>query len=50
VLDPENKPVRTGEQVRQELEGYLEGIREESERSGRLSMLYEKIRKVTLKL
>lgn len=47
VLDPESKPVRTGEQVRQELENCLAGIREESKASERLGGFYAKMRKVT---
>jgi hypothetical protein len=48
LLDPEGKPERSGDQVRQELFAYLDEVQQESEHSPRLHRFYHKIKKNTL--
>jgi hypothetical protein len=48
LLDPEDKPDRSGAQVQQELFAYLDSIPQESQLSPRLSRFYAKIRQTTL--
>ena len=48
ILEPEDKPVRTGEQVKQELQTHIEAIVQQSERNPRLSEIASKIKKTTV--
>jgi hypothetical protein len=48
LLDPEDKPDRSGAQVQRELFAYLDDIPQESRLSPRLSRFYAKIRQTTL--
>jgi hypothetical protein len=47
ILEPEDKPVRTGEQVSQELQTHIEAIVQQSEGNPRLSEIASKIKKTT---
>jgi hypothetical protein len=47
LLDPEEKPDRSGAQVQQELSAYLEDIAQQSQDSPRLSRFCHKIQKTT---
>ncbi|MFN2253592.1 MAG: transposase [Candidatus Promineifilaceae bacterium] len=48
ILDPENNPPRSGEQVRQELFAYLDDISQEIQVHPRLPAFYQKIHQTTL--
>jgi hypothetical protein len=48
ILDPEHRPVRSGEEVRQELLAYLVEIEQESQDISCLHNFYQKIHKTTL--
>jgi hypothetical protein len=48
ILDPEQRPVRSGEEVRQELLAFLDHIEKESQSVPRLHHFYQKIHKTTL--
>ena len=48
ILDPENNPPRSGEQVRQELFTYLDDISQEIQVHPRLPAFYQKIHQTTL--
>ncbi|RLI99194.1 MAG: hypothetical protein DRP08_07460 [Candidatus Aenigmatarchaeota archaeon] len=48
ILDPQVQPLRSGEEVRQELLAYLDDIEKESHDIPCLQKLYQKIRKTTL--
>jgi len=48
ILDPESKPARSGEQVRQELFAYLDDISQETQDHPRLPTFYHKMHKTTL--
>jgi hypothetical protein len=48
ILEPEDKPVRTGEQVKQELQTHIEVIVQQSERNPCLSKIASKIKKTTV--
>jgi hypothetical protein len=47
ILEPEDKPVRTGEQVREELQTHIEAVVQQSEGTPRLSEIASKIKKTT---
>jgi len=47
ILEPEDKPERTGEQVREELQTHIEGVVQQSEGNTRLSEIGCKIKKTT---
>jgi hypothetical protein len=48
ILDPEHQPVRSGEEVRQELLAYLADIEQESQDTSCLDSFYQKIHKTTI--
>jgi hypothetical protein len=48
LLDPEGKPHRSGEEVKQELSAYLDDIQQQSQHSPRLSRFHDKIRQTSL--
>jgi len=48
ILDPENNPTRSGEQVRQELFAYLDDISQEIQDHPRLPAFYQKLHQTTL--
>ena len=48
VLDPQDKPLRSGEQVKQDLKTYLDQIQVESQADPKLQLFFRSIHKTTL--